>query len=383
VASALGAGWGPKVGPLRLAEIDRPEPPAGAEGWHHVRPLLAGICGSDLATVEGRSSRYFEPIVSFPFVLGHEVVGITDDDRRVVIEPVLSCAARAVDPPCPSCAAGHTGTCERVAFGHVKPGLQTGFCADTGGGWSTGLVAHLSQLHPVPDALADEQAVLVEPTACAVHAALKASPPAGSLPTVAVIGAGTLGLLTIAALRRYSLPGSILAGAKHPEQRRLALSLGADVVVEPGELARAVRRHSRSLAVGDRLTGGADVVIDCVGTSDSIAEALAIVRPRGRVVLVGMPASVTVELTGLWHREVELVGAYAYGTEDAGPTDDLGTRQHTFELAFALVADADLGRLLTATYPLDRWQDAIAHASAAGRRGAVKVAFDLRKENAR
>ena len=382
VASALGPGRGTKVGPLRLADIDRPVPPAGSAGWHEVRPLLSGICGSDLATVEGRSSRYFEPIVSFPFVLGHEVVGLTDDGRRVVIEPVLACAARGIQPVCSSCSEGRTGTCERVAFGHVKPGLQTGFCADTGGGWSAGLVAHESQLHEVPAPLTDEQAVLVEPTACAVHAALTAS--AGAPPaTVAVIGAGTLGLLTIAALRRFALPGAILAGAKHPEQRRLAASLGADVVVEPGELARAVRRHTRSLAVDDRLTGGADVVVDCVGSSDSIRDALAMVRPRGRVVLVGMPASVTVDLTGLWHREIALVGAYAYGREAVVPADESLNGMHTFDLAFTLVAEADLGRLLTATYPLDRWPEAITHAAAAGRRGAIKVAFDLRKEKLR
>ena len=118
--------------------------------WHRVHPLLAGICGSDLSTVDGRSSRYFEDVVSFPFVPGHEVVGTLDDtDARVVIEPVLGCVARGIVPPCAACAEGRTGGCERVAFGHLAPGLQIGFCTDTGGGWSTGgLVAHEAQLHP-------------------------------------------------------------------------------------------------------------------------------------------------------------------------------------------------------------------------------------------
>ena len=66
--------------------------------WHRVRPRLAGICGSDLATIDGRSSRWFEPIVSFPFVPGHEIVGDLDDDSRVVIQPTLTCAARGVEP---------------------------------------------------------------------------------------------------------------------------------------------------------------------------------------------------------------------------------------------------------------------------------------------
>src|SRR3954452_1044673 len=204
VAAAFtgGGGTSARIGPLRLTEIEEPIPPV-ATGWHRLRPRLAGICGSDLATIDARSSRYFEPIVSFPFVPGHEVVAELDDGQRVVIDPVLACAARDL-PPCPACAAGDTGCCERIAFGHVKPGLQTGFCADTGGGWSTAMVVHPSQLHPVPDDFTDEDAVMVEPTACAVHGALRAAVTDGE--TVVVIGAGTLGLCTIAALRALSSP---------------------------------------------------------------------------------------------------------------------------------------------------------------------------------
>ena len=129
VAASVSPGGGARVGPLRLSEIDPPDLP-GPE-WRRISPILAGICGSDLATVDGHSSRYFEPIVSFPFVPGHEIVGEladggADDGARVVIEPVLGCAARSIEPTCGACAEGHTGNCERVAAGHLKPGLQTG-----------------------------------------------------------------------------------------------------------------------------------------------------------------------------------------------------------------------------------------------------------------
>ncbi|MDP8991497.1 MAG: zinc-binding dehydrogenase [Actinomycetota bacterium] len=361
LASTVAAGGGSRVGPLRLTEMEEPALPGA--GWHRVRPRLSGICGSDLATVDGRSSRYFEPIVSFPFVPGHEVVGELSDGSRVVIEPVLACAARGVDPPCASCAAGANGNCERIAFGALEPGLQTGYCADTGGGWSESLVAHDSQLHAVPEQMTDESAVLVEPTACAVHAVQSAEVGGGA--SVVVLGAGTLGLCTVAALRRLVLPGTVIASAKHPEQRRLARQLGADVVVAPDEVRRAVRRHTASLATGRQLTGGADVVFDCVGSQASLEDALSVVRPRGNVVLVGMPGPVTVDLAPLWQREVRLVGSYAY-------------RHQTFPTAFDLVEAADLGRLLSALYPLDRYREAIDHAAHAGRRGAVKIAFDLR-----
>lgn len=384
-ATVAGSGRGAGVSPLRLAEVDAPELPGPQ--WARVQPLLAGICGSDLSTIDGRSSRYFEDVVSFPFVPGHEVVGVVQEaaarggppaGTRVVIEPVLGCVARGIDPPCAACAAGHTGGCERVAFGHLAPGLQIGFCADTGGGWSTaGLVAHASQLHAVPDALSDEDAVMVEPTACAVHAALGAGVEAGD--TVAVLGAGTLGLTFLAALGHLTRPGAVLAGAKHPHQRRWADALGADTVVEPEQLPRAVRLRSRSLEASGRLTGGADVVVDCVGSAQSLAECLGMVRPRGRLVLVGMPGAVRVDLAPLWHREVQLAGAYAYGTEHT----DSGARR-TFDIAMEVVDRYRLGRLVSARYPVERFEEALAHAGAAGRRGSVKIVFDLRpKQRAR
>jgi threonine dehydrogenase-like Zn-dependent dehydrogenase len=381
VASVLvGSGKGVRVGPLELVELEELEMPG--PNWVRVRPRLAGVCGSDLSTLDGRSSRYFDHIVSFPFVPGHEVVGDVEggtlDGRRAVVEPVLGCQARGIEPECPACAAGRKGLCERIAFGHLRPGLQTGYCRDTGGGWSTGLVAHDSQLHAVPDDFSDEAAVMVEPAACAVHAAFASDITGGE--RVMVLGSGTLGLCVIAAMRALCLPGALVAVAKHPNQRKLAHDLGADQVVKPGEHKRAARRLSGSLALesGDgsieRLTGGVDLIVDCVGTSASLEQCLEVVRPGGRIVLVGMPGLVRLDLAPLWQREIELRGAYAYGSEDRpeGP-------RSTFQLAFELVREARLERLVSARYPLERYEDAIAHAAAAGRRGAVKIVFDMRK----
>ena len=382
VAGSLAPGLGSRVGPLSLTDVAEPELPG--PGWHRVSPRLAGICGSDLATVDGKSSRYFEPLISFPFVPGHEVVGALDDGSRVVLEPVLACPARGVVPPCGPCASGHTDRCERLAFGHLEPGLQTGYCADTGGGWSTSLVAHESQLHPVPEGMSDEAAVMVEPTACAVHGALAAGAYGR---TVLVLGAGTLGLCTVAALRRFATPSTLLVAAKYPEQRRLASALGADLVVDAGEARRAVRRATSSLQVGGSLSGGVDVVVDCVGSQASLAEDLAVVRPGGTTVLLGMPSTVLLDLTPLWQRQVNLRGSYAYGLEDTDSEttagNGAGRRRRTFDLAFDLVAESNLERLVSVRYPLDRYREAIDHAAGAGRRGAVKVVFDLRGEKRR
>lgn len=375
--SAVGAA---RLGPLDLVNDDAPALPTH-EGWHRLQPRLTGICGSDLSLVEGHASTYFEDWVSFPFVPGHEIVADTDDGRRVVVEPVLGHAARGLALPFPEAAPGDGDDYAHLVSGHLKPGIQIGFCTSTGGGWSTDLIAHESQLHVVPDDITDEQAVMVEPAAGGIHAALATWPAvdralrANETPVVAVLGAGTMGLCAVAGLRRY-VPGvRIVVGARYPHQQALARALGADVAVPADELSRAVRREVGCHVVGDHLTGGSHATIDAVGNSASIADCLRFTRPRGRVVLLGMPAEVTVDLTGLWHRETELVGSYTYGTE----TMPDGTRTRTFEMAIETVAAARLERLLSATYPLEDFEDAIAHASAAGRRGAVKIAFDLRR----
>ena len=373
VASRLRRGAGATWGPLEFQDnAESPELPG--QGWQRVYPRLAGICGSDLATIDGRASRYFEDYVSFPFTPGHEIVADTADGRRVVVEPVLGHAARGFMPPFDGAAPGDGDDYRHLVCGHLEPGLQTGSCASTGGGWATEFAAHESQLHYVPDWMSDELAVMIEPTACGVHAALRSRIRPGDI--VAVVGAGTMGLVAVAALRHLAEPGIIIVSGRYPTQRSMALELGADTAVSGSELKRTVRRACGSFMIGEYLSGGADVVIDAVGSADSLSEALQLCRPRGRVVLLGMPSTITAELTGLWHREAELVGCYAYGTEVLAD----GRRSTTFDLAMELAGEVAFDQLVTALYPLRRYTDALTHAAEAGQRGAVKIAFDMRDE---
>ncbi|CAN5304940.1 zinc-binding dehydrogenase [soil metagenome] len=367
------------LAPLRL--VNREEPKPLGEGWARVRTHLAGICGSDLATISGKVSLYFSPLVSMPFVPGHEIVGELLDDvdglpqgMRVVLEPVLGCAARGLEP-CGACASGATSRCDRITGGHLSPGLQTGYCADTGGGWGSVLVAHRSQLHAVPDRLTDERAVLVEPLACAIHAVLRARPEPGD--SVLVVGAGTLGLFAVLALRAFTDAGRVLVVAKHPGQQELARRFGASDVVGTGEAVSLLRRTTRAYRLaperGDPfLLGGVGVALDCVGTGSSLALALRTTRAGGRVVLTGMPGP-GADLSPVWFRELEVLGAYAAGIEDLP-----GGRASTIDLAIGLTLDAPLDGVVGAVYRLSRWREAVDHALGAGRLGTVKVAFDPR-----
>ena len=361
------------VAPLRLVERTDP-PPLPGPGWVRVRPLLSGICGSDLATVTASSSMYLSPLVSWPFTPGHEVVGELLDEApdlpagtRVVLDPVLSCRARGLEV-CAGCAAGYTNRCDRITLGHLAPGLQTGFCQATGGGWSGALVAHTSQLHAVPDALPDETAVLAEPLACAVHAASRATPAAGA--SVLVVGAGAVGLFVLHALRSLTAAGRITVVAKHERQARLARALGADEVVAPSAAVTSVRRSSSGVRLspergGDLLLGGVDVAIECAGSASGLDVALRTTRAGGRVVLAGMPAPA--DLAPAWFRELELVGSYASSGSD-------------FATGLGLLADPRLTQLRSSWHPLTRFREALDEAGDAGRLGLAKVGFDLREE---
>ncbi|HEX6474945.1 MAG TPA: alcohol dehydrogenase catalytic domain-containing protein [Candidatus Limnocylindria bacterium] len=357
-----------------------PPTPRGAD-WVRVRPTLAGVCGTDMALLTGHASAILSPFASFPAVLGHEVVGVIEDGgARVAVDPIIGCVVRGLEP-CRRCAGGQARFCERATEGGasgIGPGALVGFSADLPGGWSDAMVVHASQLHPVPDALSDEAAVLVEPFSVALHAVLARPPAAGE--RVLVIGAGTLGLLTAVALRLATPDAQIVLLARHERQRDLGARFGATVV--PGGRGAAVRaaeehagaRRHRSILGQAVLTGGFAQVYDAVGSRESVADALAAADAGGRVVLVGGPA----ELGGLdwtlaWARELRIEGTYVYG-----PEPSVAGTPHTMDEAIRLLAahpELPLAEMVTHVVPLEDWRRAMRTALRRGPAGAIKVAF--------
>ena len=372
-----------RLSPLQLMNVPEPELPTPE--WVRVRPLLSGICGSDLGTLSAQSSPYFSPLTSPPFVMGHEILGEVVESNsgfcageRVVVEPALGCVVRGIDPPCTYCASGRYALCVNVAKGEISPGIQTGFCGDTGGGWSEGtLVAHPSQLYRVPDEVPDEAAVTIEPLACAVHAALGVGP--GPDETALVIGAGSVGLFVVVALRQLTDAGRIICVAKHERQRREALRLGADEVVHPketyGQLPKMLGAEQYRPELGKPVVmGGVQRVFECVGAPGTMEDAVRLCAPGGEVALVGMPgARNCLDLTALWHKEVRLAGAYAYGLEEYR-----GEKIKSFELAMRISPKIELASLVGPRFRLRQYREAVAAARAAGREGYVKVVFDHR-----
>lgn len=386
---------GVRGGPLQLLRLTH-RPPLDLPGpaWVRLRPVLAGICGSDIAALDGHATPYLGALTSTPFIPGHEILATIEMDApvdadtglrggdRVIVEPLLHCGVRGVRPACPRCAAGEPQGCESIAGDELGAGLQTGYCAGTGGGWATELVAHPAQLHRVPDTLDDRDAMMVEPLACALHAVLRSGVAGGD--RVLVLGAGTLGLLTIAALRFDGRARRVITVAKHEHQRRLAGGLGADAVAAPDTMMRAVRFETGARLVEPRgsdpfLLGGVDVAFECTGTPAGLRDAMASTRAGGTVVLVGMPAKLSVDLSPAWQRELVLRGAYGYGLESEPATPGAAAkpaeRRRTFEIAIEAAHVIRPGTLVGDPHPLHAYRDALSEAASAGRRGIVKVAF--------
>ncbi|WP_250030094.1 zinc-dependent alcohol dehydrogenase [Paractinoplanes maris] len=363
-------------GLLRLRD-DLPEPALpDAPGWVRLRPELTGICGSDVGVAHAKSSLVLSAFYTARHqILGHEIVAVTDEGRRVVVDPIVSCAHRGF-APCRSCTDGFPYVCERFdepgVAGCRAPGL--GFDAALGGGWGEQLVAHESQLHPVGD-LPSARAVLAEPTSIALHAALHWRRRGDR---AVVIGPGTIGLLVIAALRRLHPTLDITAVGPGTFSAAYAQRAGADRTLPPGPgVVETLAGLHGGRVIRPRLTRiplleqGVDVVFDCVGLSSTIDLGLHLLRPSGMLVLVGAAGKQPVDWSLVWNRQLTVQGSVNFGPE---PT--LGGR-HTMTQAVEWLSDPSfpVDGLVTHVYDLPEWRTALSTASAGPSASAVKVAL--------
>lgn len=378
------------VAPLALREL--PEPKLAGRDWVRIAPKLAGICGSDLATICAKGSPYLAPVTSMPFVMGHELVGHVAETGpdvtrvsvgdRVVLHPALGCVARGIEPRCDACAEGRDALCRNVTRGAVAPGIQTGYCRDTGGGFGHSLVAHQSQVYRVPSTLGDEAAVLIEPFACALHGALRVN--LGEEDTALVMGCGAIGLLTIAALRASGCQARIVAVAKYDHQRARAVELGAnELLPASGPVKQRYAAWARALGaevlkpeLGKPLVvGGASATFDCVASSATIDDGIRFTKSAGTFVLVGMPGVPQgVDWTAMWFKELTVCASYAYGPERYA-----GNVQDTFELAIELMQgwERKMVPLVGPPFALADHRAALASALNTGASGTAKTVFAI------
>ena len=371
-----------------LREIAEPALPN--DEWVKIKTRYGGICGSDTGTIHLHTSPYMTPWSSFPFTFGHENVGTIAQvgaragnfvqGERVVVDPMLWCKPRGFADLCQFCARGETNLCERMREGILAPGIGTGFCRDTGGSWSEYFLAHHAQLYRVPDNVSDENAVLVEPFAIGIHAALQFPP--RDEDTVVIMGAGIIGLLTLAALRQTGSRAEIWVVARYPFQADAARKLGANEIIDgksdyAAEIAKRTGGEMLKPIIGKRVLnkGGVNVLYECVGSDDSIDDSLRLTRTRGRVVIVGVPGiPETVDWTPIFAKELDVVGAY--NSNRAEPFR--GTMRSAFSLALEWMQNGlDLSWLVTHKFKLDDYARAFALLEKRGASKAIKAVFEF------
>jgi L-iditol 2-dehydrogenase len=369
----------------RYTDLEQPVLPT--ERWVRIRTRLGGICGSDLNVISLGASPSTSPFSSFPFVLGHENVGdviaigsgvtTVGVGARVTANPLLCCEPRGIAMRCGACESGHHSRCAHFTDGDIAPGMLIGTTRGLGGSWGEEFVAHEDQLVRVPETMSDEAAVLTEPFACSVHAVRANLPDAGE--RVLVIGAGSIGLLTIAALHALAPGARVTALARYDIQRAHASRLGAANVVP----ARGDYTTALADAGGARLlkpiigkpvgVGGFDRTFVCIGGTRGMDDAMRVTRAGGTIVLLGNSGTMNgLDWTPLWLKELTVRGSLCYGSPVHASAG-----KGAFAEAAALIASgaAPIAELLTHTFALGEYRKALATASNKAGGESIKVAF--------
>lgn len=373
------------LGRFGCLSCDDVAPPAlPGPDWVRVETTLSGVCGSDLGAITASDSFTLEPFGAYPFTFGHENIGrvaeVGDDvdewssGDAVVVNPMLACQQRGLDR-CPACARGDYGLCRRTQDGVPGNGPMIGFNPRVGGGWSRSFVAHRSQLHAQGN-LGDQTAVLADPLASSLRPVLLHPPQHDDV--VLVIGAGTIGALTVKALRATGWEGPLACLGRYDFQLELAEAAGADQVFRRmdevyrwAEGLPGARAYRPTLAPRF-VEGGPSLVYDTVGSQGSIRDALALTREGGRLVLVGGAARVEADWTRIWYRHLTIAGIFAYGT---APYD--GQDRDIYESALAMLRAHDFEQLgmVTHVFPVEEYRAALAAALDKGGHRSIKVAF--------
>jgi threonine dehydrogenase-like Zn-dependent dehydrogenase len=375
-----GAVWGP-FSPLRMGEIPEPELP-GSE-WVKVRVFSCGLCGSDMHLMK----LDFSPGASVTAIpglerifLGHELycevveVGgaVTDlkvGDKVAFLGFYPSCRAFGLEP-CESCAAGNYTLCLKPHMGKLPQ--------NRGGGFSEYMVAHRSQWVKLPGSFTEDQAIMTEPFAVAVHAYFKRPLRAGE--RMLVIGSGTVGLNLLQVVKALQPGASVTMLARYKAQEEMALRLGADSVIRGGDPYRAVAEQTGGALfdgmLGSRMIlGGFDVVHDTVGSGATFQDSLRWVRSKGTIILSGVQlAPAKVDISPIWHQEVNVTGINCHGQECEG-----GISRTSFEWAIELI---EKGKVQTAPmishhFPIRELRRAVETMGRKGREPTYKVVLEI------
>ena len=311
-----------EIGEVATQKVDEPLPELKSDEVR-IAPAYLGVCGSDLHVLAGG-----HPFAKPPIVTGHEISAVVTEVGRevanvavgdhVVIDPIMACM---------NCRA-----CRNKRYNLCEPPMVAGFRAP-GFGRSSHVVP-ARNVHLAPKSLPLEVLAFAEPAACAHHCVSRL--PVDAREVVLVIGAGTIGLSVVQALRIMGA-GHVTVIEPDERKRQLALKLGAQRAVAPGELA-----------ADERFTG----VIDIVAAQATINEACSKVVAGGTVICMGVPNGPReIPLPSMQRFERDLLSTGMYVPDD-------------FDAVIGWLADGrfDTSELITDVVPVEEAPSAYAKA---------------------
>ena len=324
---------------LRQMEIRETDAPSiGRDDEVLLRVEVVGVCGSDVHTY--KTGQIGGQAVKYPWTVGHECAATVAETgsavanlplgQRVVVDPLLVCGE------CDQCLSGRRHTCRNQRF-LASPGQAPGALAEY-------LVMPAECCFPIPDAMSFDQAVMVEPFSIGLYAQRMANMPPGGSATI--LGCGPIGLSVLLALKAA---GATRTYCTDLLGERLALAewLGADWTGDPD--AQDVVAEITALA-----PEGVDRVFECAGEQETVDQAVALLKPGGMLVMIGIPEvdRISLPIHIMRRREItfqnvrrqnECIGP-AIEMIAAGAVDVDPLMTHHFDLAhsrdaFELVAD--------------------------------------------
>ena len=263
------------TGIRQMQPMDVPSPQIKNDTDVLIRMSVVGVCGSDVHYyTEGRIG---SQVVQYPFTVGHEGAGIVEavgasvtqvkPGDRIAIEPAMPCWK------CDQCLAGRPHTCRALKF--------LGCPKQAEGCLSEYIVMPETSCFPIPDSMTFEEAAISEPLAIGVYGVKQSIPMPGA--KVGILGTGPIGL-------------SVLLPAKSQGAERIYVT---DKIDERLELARRAGacwggnpdKEDVVAAVKTAEPGQLDVVFECCGQQDALDQAIAMLKPGGKLVLIGIPAT--------------------------------------------------------------------------------------------
>ena len=361
VLKALVWDGGPYPEGFNIDEVEKQSP---KKDWVSIKTKLVGICGSDVGIFK-RKMAFLADFLPKPIIFGHELVGIIDEvgegverfkeGDRVTVDAAGGCAELG-EELCDMCKLGLYNLC----YNQAVTGGGVGYSQLNGGGFAEYFLAHKSKVYKVPDNVSDEDAILTEPLAVAIHSCFVGNP---SGKKVGVIGAGTIGLQLLQA-NKVMGADEIYVATEFEYQAELAEKLGADKVycMERGE--------DPILGINFDTGKGVDQTYEAVGSQQTLQNAITITKQGGDIIFVGMMGEATIDFTLFSIKELTLHGIYGYPYKPE-------VVRHPFDVALEWEEKGKVNNkpLLTKIYKLEEWKEAFEAQFDKKKYKSTKIAF--------